>query len=73
MAAASAAIMVVCVDAGPLGVKAAVNGRTEERAIAVIFIVEIDVDVCYDEKFMIPSCSLHEVAAMHQVHADSDA
>ena len=49
MAAASAAIMVVvCVDAGPLGVKAPVNERTEERAIAVIFIFEIDVDVCYE-------------------------
>ena len=43
MVAASAAEMVVCIGTGPLDVKATVTGRMEERTIAVIFMVEIDV------------------------------
>jgi len=38
----SAANIAVCVGTDPLDVKATVTGRMEERAIAVIFMVEID-------------------------------
>ena len=56
----SAANIAVCVGTGPLDVKATVAGRMEERAIAVIFMVEIDAG-CVMMKSL---CAMHEVVLL---------